>query len=58
MSREQLEAFGQAIELQSVVLPDAQHARFFGVILPETGSRIVDAAKDRILWRRDPHEPV
>ena len=34
-SGEQLEALGHAVDLNAVVLPDAEDVVFFGVILPD-----------------------
>src|SRR2546423_1096860 len=55
---EELETFGHAIELQSVVLPNAEDAGFAGVVLPNSGFRIVDAGKDWILRLDYANEPV
>src|SRR5437764_621759 len=55
---QQLKPFRHAIELQSVILPDAQNATLTRVILPDTGLGIVDPGKDWIFRFNDTHKPI
>src|SRR5450432_350822 len=55
---QQVEPIGNAIQLQSVILPDTQNTCFSRVILPETGFRIAQAKKDRIARLSDADEAV
>src|ERR1041385_1970439 len=55
---QQLKSFRHAIELQSVILPDAQDATLARVILPDTRLGIVDAVEDRIFRLNDAPKPT
>src|SRR5438067_777788 len=55
---QQLKSFRHAIELQSVILPDAQNATLTRVILPNTRLGIVDTGEDWIFRFDDAHKPV
>src|SRR6266550_3988805 len=57
-SSKQLETVRHTIELQPMILPDAQDPAFARVVLPNSGFRIVDSGKDWILRLNDSHEPV
>ena len=57
-SSKKRETLRHAIELQSVILPDAQDTAFARVILPDSGFRIVDAGKDWIFRLDDTHEAI
>src|SRR6266850_3635835 len=56
--REQFETGRHLIELQAVVLPDAQDASFPGVILPDAGFGVVDLRKNWIIRFNDPNQAV
>src|SRR6267378_97688 len=56
--RGQFETGRHLIELQAVVLPDAQDARFFCVILPDGRFRVVDLGKNRIVRFDDANQAV
>ena len=55
---EKFEMFGDMIELQSMILPDAQDAGFDGVILPDAGFAVADALEDRVGGIGDADEAV
>src|SRR5437764_6804474 len=55
---QQLKPFRNAIELQSVILPDAQNATFTRVILPNARLGIVNAVEDWIFRFDDAHKPI
>ena len=54
----EFELFRHAIQLQSVILPDAKDARLFRIVLPCAGLWIVNAAEDRIDRIRDANEAI
>ena len=53
-SCQQPKAVGNAIQLQSVILPNAQDAGFLCIVLPYGGFGIAQPAKDWIARLRDP----
>src|SRR5437870_5495671 len=53
-----MEVVGQAVELQAVVLPDAQDAAFLRVVLPDPGLRIIYPTKDWFVWIDDAHKAI
>src|SRR5205085_6041058 len=55
---DQLEACGHVVELEAVILPDAQPPRLFRVVLPETRLRVFHARKDRIIQIGDEDEAI
>ena len=57
-SSEKRETLGHAIELQSMILPDAQDTAFARVILPDSGFRIVNAGEDWIFRLDNAHEAI
>src|SRR5437588_4866330 len=57
-SRQQFEIIRDPVELQPVILPNAQDAALLRVILPDARLRIIDAAKDRIFGIDDSHETI
>src|SRR5512132_3612222 len=56
-SSEQGKTFGHPINLQAMILPNAQHPRPLRVV-QESFSRAVDSAKDRILRVGNPDKAV
>ena len=55
---QQLKPFRNAIELQSVILPDAQNATLTRVVLPNARLGIVDTGEDWIFRFDDAHKPI
>src|SRR5438270_437143 len=55
---QQLKPFRHPIELQSVILPDAQNATLTRVILPNARLGIVDTGEDWIFRFDDAHKPI
>src|ERR1043166_75953 len=48
---EQPEAFGHAVELEAVVLPDAQRVGRGRAVLPDAGASLADALEDGVVGR-------
>src|ERR1041384_7149593 len=55
---QQLKSVRHTVELQSVILPDAQNATLTRVILPNARLGIVNAGEDRIFRFDNAHKPI